>query len=341
MGGSSYDRDVGTSSGGSFYSGGTSSSSAKEALDRRYMDTETSPNKRKVSSGAESPIVLALDVTGSNIEFARIVYDKAPMFYGQIEQTGYLKDFDVCFAAVGDAYSDSAPLQVCDFQKGIALDDWLKKLYLEGNGGGQQTESYELAAYYFGKHCSMPNAKTPYMFFIADEAPYPQAEKEIIRKVAGTSERGDIDSNKVFSDLFTKFNGNVYVIQNGYGGRAWGSDSDRIRREWLSYIGSDHDKNIIRVYEEKSVVDVMLGVIAITSGARTLEGYLADMHGRSQTKTRSNHVEKSIGGLAGMVTAPIVTATAAPVTAAAPAPVTGALPTGKAAGSHKSGGKRI
>ncbi len=336
MGGSSYDRDVGSSSGGSFYSGGTSSSSAKEALGRRYMDTETSTNGRKVSSSAESPIVLALDVTGSNIEFARIVYDKAPMFYGQIEQTGYLKDFNVCFAAVGDAYSDSAPLQVCDFEKGIALDDWLKKLYLEGNGGRQQTESYDLAAYYFGKHCSMPNAKTPYMFFIADEAPYPQVEREIIRKVTGVSEGSDLDSKKVFSDLFTKFNGSVYVIQNGYSGRAWGSESDRIKSEWLSYIGHEHEKNIIRVYEEKSVVDVMLGVIAITSGARTLEGYLADMDNRSQTKTRSNHVEKSIKGLENFVVPPIGSApSVAPATGVAVPSATGAPAKSRRSGARK------
>ena len=45
----------------------------------------------RILKTAEGDIVL--DVTGSNINFARLVYDKLPMFYGEIEQKGYLNDF--------------------------------------------------------------------------------------------------------------------------------------------------------------------------------------------------------------------------------------------------------
>ncbi|PIN70622.1 hypothetical protein COV93_00760, partial [Candidatus Woesearchaeota archaeon CG11_big_fil_rev_8_21_14_0_20_43_8] len=119
MGGGSYSRDVGSSSSsGSFYSGGTSSSSSKRDLSSNSLHKDLDPKNKSVISTRDSPIVIALDVTGSNKEFARIVYDKAPMLHGQIEQQGYLKNFDICFTAVGDAYSDRAPLQVADFDYG-------------------------------------------------------------------------------------------------------------------------------------------------------------------------------------------------------------------------------
>ena len=118
------------------------------------------------------------DVTGSNIDFARVVYDKLPMFYGQIEQKGYLKDFAISFIAVGDAYTDEYPLQVCDFAKGIELDSWIEKIGLEGAGGGQRMESYELAAYYLYKNAKFKAGSEPIIFFIGDEKPDPTVNKD-------------------------------------------------------------------------------------------------------------------------------------------------------------------
>ena len=107
MGGGSYDRDVysGSSSsgwGGSSSSFGASSYSASR-FTSSYLDSSMRPNGKILESKAKSPIIVVLDVTGSNIDFARVVYDKLPMFYGQIEQKGYLEDFEISFCAVGDA----------------------------------------------------------------------------------------------------------------------------------------------------------------------------------------------------------------------------------------------
>ena len=58
---------------------------------------------------------MALDVTGSMGEWPKIIYDKLPMFYGQIMMKNYLPAPSVSFSAVGDATSDDAPLQVTRF----------------------------------------------------------------------------------------------------------------------------------------------------------------------------------------------------------------------------------
>jgi hypothetical protein len=294
MGGGSYDRDVGSSSSsGTFSSGGTSSSSARAAMGSRDQPKSTKVQNRRVESKSESPIVINLDVTGSNIEFARIVYDKSPMLFGQIEQQGYLKNFDICFSATGDANSDSCPIQVCDFNTGIKLDDELKKIYLEGGGGGQLKETYELSAYYFAHYCDMVNAKTPFMFFIVDEAPYKTVQKEFIEQYMGDSVGEDIDSKQVFRDLFKKFHGNVFIFQNKYlGSRS--SETEEIRDEWREVLGNTYKDHLIPIEEEKSIVDLILGTIAMVSGSRSLTTYKSDMVSRGQTDTRIAKVEKSL-----------------------------------------------
>lgn len=299
MGGNNYDRDVGSSSSsGSFSSGGTSSSRAKSALGAGGPDPSTSPLDRIIRSDRENPIVVALDVTGSNIEFARIVYDKAPMLHGQIEQQGYLKDFDICFTAVGDAYSDMAPLQVCDFQFGIALDEQLKKLYLEGNGGGQRMETYELAAHFFNQYCEMPNAKSPFLFMIGDEAPYPYLKPQIAKEVLGRSTGETLETKAIFAEMFKKFRGNAFFLQNPYSGnRSDTYNTGEIREEWAGYVGSANAEKIIPIHEEKSVVDVILGTIAMVSRARDMNAYIDDMQGRGQSQRRIGNVQKSLKGL--------------------------------------------
>jgi hypothetical protein len=266
-------------------------------MSRKTQHKDTKVLNRVIESKCESPVVINLDVTGSNIEFANIVYDKAPMLFGQIEQQGYLKDFDICFSATGDANSDRYPIQVCDFGAGIKLDDELKKLSLEGGGGGQEMETYELSAYYFAHKCEMKKAKIPFMFFIVDEAPYGKVNKGFIETHIGDTVGEDIDSKQVFRDLFKTFKGNVYVFQNNYSGRGYGSTTRKIENEWKQILGKTNESHLIHITEEKSIIDLILGVIAMVSGSRDLATYKADMVSRGQTGTRVSVVEKSLDGI--------------------------------------------
>ena len=128
MGSYSYDRDVYSSS--SYSNWGSSSYSASK-LSSDTLDDSVKPNGKKIKSSSKNPIIIVLDVTGSNINFARLVYDKLPMFYGEIEQKGYLSDFDICVCAVGDASCGSYPIQIGTPAKGLEIDSWMEKLVLE------------------------------------------------------------------------------------------------------------------------------------------------------------------------------------------------------------------
>ena len=293
MGGSSYDRDVysdSSSSGwGSSYSSFGASSYSASKLSSTDLDDCMLPNNKILESKTKNPIIIVLDVTGSNIEFARVVYDKMPMLYGQIEQKRYLKDFDIAICAVGDAYTDDYPMQVGDFAKGIELDSWLEKLVLEGYGGGQEKESYELMAYYLYKNTKFVPGSDPIIFFIGDEAPYPSVSMNQAARFGIDCVEGGCSNP--FELLRRKSNDNVFMLLNKFCGRNF---KNEITSAWQKVLAPEH---VIKINEEKSIVDLMLGIISMHSSARTLETYKVDMLDRGQTHERIERVSQSLEGL--------------------------------------------
>ena len=284
MGGYSYDRDVyGSSSYGSSWG---SSSYSQSALSASSLDSTMNPKGKILKSYTKNPVIVMLDVTGSNINFARLVYDKMPMFYGQIEQQNYLDDFEILFCAIGDAYTDCYPLQVGEFAKGIELDSWLEKLVLEGCGGGQGKESYELAAYFLLKHVEFERGAEPIIFFIGDEAPYSRVNETQVEELIG--EHPQEDGIEPFEPLRRKVNDNVYMLLNKYNG---GEFDDKITTAWQSVLAPEHT---VKINEEKAIVDLMLGIISMVSTSRTLDTYRLDMGNRNQTQKRIEGVTESL-----------------------------------------------
>lgn len=91
-------------------------------------------------------ITVALDVTGSNADNARQLWDKLPKMLAlmntALRADGHL---NMQLAFVGDAYTDDYPLQLSQFESGgDIIEKWLNLAVLEGGGGGQAHESYEL-----------------------------------------------------------------------------------------------------------------------------------------------------------------------------------------------------
>src|SRR5689334_11635095 len=90
-------------------------------------------------------IAVIFDVTGSMGTVPRVLQTKLGALMRVLIQKGYVEHPQILFGAVGDAYCDSVPLQIGQFESGLEMDDDLGKIYLEGGGGGQVHETYELA----------------------------------------------------------------------------------------------------------------------------------------------------------------------------------------------------
>lgn len=281
MGGYSYDRDVYSSSS---YSNWGASSTSTEKLSSVVLDPSMLPNGKKIKSTSQNPIIIVLDVTGSNINFAKLIYDKFPMFYGEIEKQGYLKDFDVCICAVGDYLKgDKYPLQIGQFAKGIEIDSWLEKIVLEGGGGSNLCESYQLAAHYLINNTEFDKYAEPIVFFIGDEMPYDVVCEQEANAIGIPLQK----EYNPFPILNMKFNNKVYMMLNKYCGRSF---TDGITDIWKEQMPPQH---LIEIPEEKEIVDLILGVIA-TEAQIDLGKYSIDMKNRGQTPERIASVTSAL-----------------------------------------------
>ncbi|MBO5081489.1 MAG: hypothetical protein J6C06_02670 [Lachnospiraceae bacterium] len=130
---------------------------------REARDSEDHPNS--------TPIMIGLDVTGSmgylSAEIAKNGLNETMM---KIYSTNPVQDPQMLFAAIGDV-SDSAPLQVTQFESDIRIAEQLLSLWLEG-AGGDFPEDYQLLWYFAAKHVHTDafekRGKKGFLFTIGD-----------------------------------------------------------------------------------------------------------------------------------------------------------------------------
>eukprot|EP00005_Dracoamoeba_jomungandri_P000609 CAMPEP_0174253164 /NCGR_PEP_ID=MMETSP0439-20130205/2559_1 /TAXON_ID=0 /ORGANISM="Stereomyxa ramosa, Strain Chinc5" /LENGTH=311 /DNA_ID=CAMNT_0015334049 /DNA_START=95 /DNA_END=1030 /DNA_ORIENTATION=- len=288
MGGCYYDREVSTTvvSGSSGQQTREYSEAAEKIKQRRTIHPDLDPKGKEISTDSASPVVLALDVTGSMGSWPLIIWDKLPMFYGQIMMNEYLEDPHICFSAVGDAGGDRAPVQVTDFVVGMEMDEAISKIFVESGGPGSMVacESYELSAYYFLKHCKLAEGSKPLFFFTADEDFYPFLFEEQALDVLGDVVKKQLDSVEIIRALGQKFN--VFVLRKSYYGR-----NEKIIEHWEQALGPGR---VLTLSNPKACVDTMLGIIAISGGTKDLEGYVSDMKERGQDDGRIKEVSGAL-----------------------------------------------
>jgi len=293
-GGSYYDRDVTDSS---QRSSAGYSDLAETKMSRSGANPALLPKDRRLRTDCQGPIVYAFDVTGSMGTLPKIIYDKMPLIAGQVSELGYVPDPALCLAAVGDAVCDSAPAQVGDFVPLRTLDEWLERLWLEGGGGGQAVESYELMAYFFATRCEIPEAKTPVFLITGDEGFRERLYRNELTALFG-GEHQDASADEVFARLRKRFSDNVFLIHRKYGSDR---ENDEITAQWQRVLGKER---VVPLGEDLAVGDVTLGLLALVGGQRTLEEYLDDMKTKRwepQTDERVDQVRSYLAGLAALL----------------------------------------
>ncbi len=232
---------------------------------RSYSDARVAGKTAKdcvpasLTTESVGPLVIVCDVTGSMGDWPATMFSKLP--YLDHEAGDYLgSDKAICFAAVGDANGDEYPLQVQQFGEGAALKKALLSLIIEGHGGGQIMETYELAALYFARNVAMPKAVSPILIFIGDEAPYDVVIPEQAEEFAHVALQKRLRTKDIFDELMTKFS--VYLVRKPYhimDGNAVSDEDRRIHRQWANLIGEDR---IADLPVAERVVDVIFGILA-------------------------------------------------------------------------------
>jgi hypothetical protein len=210
-------------------------------------------------------IAFALDVTGSMGAIPELLARRELPNFMKILTACGVPDPQLLFLAVGDATCDSAPLQVGQFESTAELmDQWLTWTFLEGGGGGQNTESYELALYFLAQHteldCVVKRRKRGYMFMTGDELPYPEVSRRQVDGVVGDKLDDDLRVENVVAVLEKTFHPFFLV-----------PDLDRrsrCERRWRDLLG-DH---VICMESPEDTCWAAAGIVALT------EGVVKDVH---------------------------------------------------------------
>lgn len=153
-----------------------------KGITREARDSDINPNS--------TPVIVGLDVTGSmsgildamarqGLEtMATQIYDRKP-----------ISDPAIMCMGIGDAFCDSSPLQVTQFESDISLVEQLTQIWLESGGGGNNSEGYILAWYFAAFHTQIDSfekrGKKGFLFTIGDDGPTPYITKEQIEELFG------------------------------------------------------------------------------------------------------------------------------------------------------------
>jgi hypothetical protein len=204
---------------------------------------------RESRDGPEHPesnaVVIGLDVTGSMGRVVRGIHADLPRLHELLLAHRSLPHPQVMFAAVGDATCDAVPLQVGQFESDNRMDQNLENMVLEGGGGGQQTESYELMLYVAARHtaldCWERRGRKGYLFLIGDEMAYPAVKRREVRRLIG--EEAGLQADLPLADVIAAARERYHVYFVIPGGASNGGDR-QVLAFWERHLG---ERNVIRL----------------------------------------------------------------------------------------------
>ncbi|NUU25052.1 MAG: hypothetical protein HOV68_26650 [Streptomycetaceae bacterium] len=234
---------------------------------------------RESRDSDEHPTSLAIsvlfDVTGSMRSVPITLQTKLPELFGLLLRKGYVDHPQILFGAIGDATCDRVPLQVGQFESDNRMDDQLGNILLEGGGGGQKTESYELAMYFMARHteldCLDKRGKKGYLFVIGDEMPYGRVKRREVEKVIGDKLGEDISTEAIVAELQRKYE--VYYILPA--GSSYVGDTEVLGR-WRGLLR----QNVIELDDLDAVCETIALTIGLAEDAIDLDeglGHLRDV----------------------------------------------------------------
>ena len=220
---------------------------------RECRDSTEHPNTTAVFVG--------FDVTGSMGEVPQVMQKGLPTLMGLLLRQGYLADPSICVAGIGDATCDKAPVQIGQFESGIEIENDLTNLFLEGGGGGQQTESYELALYFLARKttcdCFEKRQKKGYAIIIGDEMAYPTVRKEYVKNIFGDGVQGDIALADILAEAQTKWE--VFFViprMTSY------YDDPKVNKFWRDLLG----ERFVKLQEPAAISELIASLVGVCEG---------------------------------------------------------------------------
>ncbi|WP_157501043.1 hypothetical protein [Lewinella sp. 4G2] len=227
---------------------------------RESRDSDDHPNSLAIG--------LFLDVTGS---MGMVPEDLVRNQLGALMDTmikAGVDDPQIMFSAIGDQYSDRAPLQVGQFESSTELiNEALKKLFLEGGGGGSGEESYQLAWHVAANHtsidCFEKRGKKGFLFTVGDERSHHIAEGELLSRLYGYERT---PANRSAAELLAKAQEQYHVFHihiNSTGYR----NNKNVFGYWKELLG----KRFIPLDDHTKLGELIANIVAVVSQAESTD----------------------------------------------------------------------
>jgi hypothetical protein len=206
-----------------------------------------------------TPIILGLDVTGSMGQIAeQIAKEELPKLMTGIHETNAVSDPHVMFMAIDDVFAQGhGALQVSYFEPDLRIVEQLRKLWLVGNGGGNGSESYDLAWYFAGKYTYLEGyeklGRKGFLFTFGDEpAPFRTVDRDNLETIFGPGNYEDATPAASLKSAQAKFDVFHIVVEHGHSSRD-------VRESWTQLLGN----NAIFLRNPKYLTEVVLAVMKI------------------------------------------------------------------------------
>ncbi|AGM13529.1 hypothetical protein SEA_ERDMANN_264 [Mycobacterium phage Erdmann] len=287
---------------------GQTSAKANSLLDPKVKAGDASPFAGKVMREVvisdehpnPTPIAIVLDVTGSNYTAAVAVHAKLPQLFGLLQRKGLIEDPQILIAATGDANSDRVPLQVGQFESDNRIDAMIEAMYLEGFGGGQAHETYELAAYFLARHTYLEpwhkQGRKGYAIFIGDEKPYDRVKASQVRAHIGVDIEADVPTTQVFEELKEQYEP-FFLFQKQ------GSYSEgQVLPSWRKLL----NEQAVTLEDPNNVCEFIAGLLLLREGGLDLDEVEDELHDAGFDATAIRSASKTLalvgpGGSGGAV----------------------------------------
>lgn len=245
--------------------------SVRETFKQRQIHRDLDPSRVVIRESVDSdanptsnPIIIALDVTGS---MGMIAHTMAKEGLGTLIESVLdrkpVVDPHIMFMAVGDVYSDEAPLQVSQFEADIRIVQQLSQIYVEGHGGGNNTESYDLPWYFAANKTKVDafdkRGKKGYLFTIGDELPPAGLTPTDLTNVFGHGQYTRHTADELLRDAEEKFNVFHIIVEQGNYARR---DVAGVTRQWRELMG----RHAVLLSDYSRIAEVIVSVIEVNEG---------------------------------------------------------------------------
>ncbi len=253
------------------YSASTAGKTTDKIYTARGINASLNPKGVKIRESRDSadnpnstPIIVAIDVTGSMGIIADTLARKGlGTLFNELLARKPIQNPHLMFMAIGDANYDSAPLQVSQFEADNRIVEQLTQIYLEGGGGGNSFESYNLPWYFASAHTEhdslIKRGKRGYLFTVGDEEAPKDLTKDQIKEIIGDTLEREMTSDEMLAEAQRKYDVFHIIIMEGNHASHY---PDRVVNSWKPILG----QHVVKLSDHTKLSETIIGIIEVSEG---------------------------------------------------------------------------